>query len=430
MTKEEKIKQEYSKKVLAALAQGNSNQINQNVQMAIEKDDAQTLAVLGETLIDSGYLTPAEMIFRHLIRIEPDNLGAKVHLAEILNEEGQTDEALLLLDEISPEDEHYLAALIQKADIYQTLDLPEVSESLLKKALTIAPDQMPVIFGMAELLYSESKYAAALKYYQKLLQKGETSYFNQNLLVRKANCLAFLGQYESAAKIYENFNDFILHDDDLFLKGSVAFELKNYQNAVETLELLRQRTPDYARAYLILAQAYEALNQLATAYTVAQKGCEIDNFDLALQLEFSQLALKSGYQNQAISGFKRVLKNDPDNVIALINLSNLALQRQDNQAVTDLLTNKETLDPQLSWNLGVAWLNQDKLKLAQENLLAVFNDLQDNPAYLQDLISLFQKENQRKPLLSMMQLYLKLVPSDDKMALAYESLRDEIELNG
>lgn len=430
MNKDKKIKQEFSKKALQALAQGKLNKLDLEVKRAINYDDPQTLMTLGETLIESGHLVPAELIFQHLIKIEPQNNGAKIMLADILNENGKTDDALLLLDDVPDDDDNILSALTQKADIYQTLGMPEVSESFLKRALQIAPQQRALIFGMAELLYSESKYAAALKYYEQLIKKGVTDFLNQNLLVRKANCLSFLGQYEQASSIYNKFNDIVLRDDDLFMKGSVSFELKNYQKSIDSLEVLCQRTPDYARAYLILAQDYEKKEQFVKAYNFAQKGCEIDNFDLPLLIKFSQLALKVGHEYQAISGFKKVLKSDPDNIIALIYLSNLGLKNNDYNSVVKLLNKKETLAPQLSWNLGLAFLNMNQLNLAAENLLSCFNDLRNNPSYLSDLIELFQKLNQPKELLSIMQLYLKLVPTDDKIALAYENLRNELDLNG
>ena len=67
MNKDKKIKQEFSKKALQALAQGKLNKLDLEVKRAINYDDPQTLMTLGETLIESGHLVPAELIFQHLI---------------------------------------------------------------------------------------------------------------------------------------------------------------------------------------------------------------------------------------------------------------------------------------------------------------------------------------------------------------------------
>ncbi|WP_317694775.1 tetratricopeptide repeat protein [Xylocopilactobacillus apis] len=399
------------------------------MQDAINYDDPQTLEVLGETLYDSGSIDQSELIFRHLIDLDPNNSSAKIMLADILNENGDTDSALLLLDEISEQDEKYLAVMMQKADIYQTMGMDEVSESLLSQALTIDPTNQALIFGMAELLYSEGKYEKAIFYYNKLLNNGVTTYLSQNIKVRYANCLNFTGKFEQAAKIYETFNNILLSDDDLFIKGTVFYEIHEFKKSIDTLEELRERTPDYASIYLVLASSYEETGNLDQAYQIALKGYEINEFDFKLLLKFSQLAQKLGHFEQAVSGYQKILKNDPENIQALINLSLIYLSKSSNQEAIELLSGQESLDPRLSWNLGQAYLRQDQLTKAQENLLAVFDQFQDEPDYLLDLITLFKKQRNIKPILAMMQMYLKLVPTDDKIATEYENLRNEQELN-
>ncbi|BDR56537.1 hypothetical protein KIMC2_10990 [Xylocopilactobacillus apis] len=411
------------------LSQGDITGFTKSVQDAINYDDPQTLEVLGETLYDSGSIDQSELIFRHLIDLDPNNSSAKIMLADILNENGDTDSALLLLDEISEQDEKYLAVMMQKADIYQTMGMDEVSESLLSQALTIDPTNQALIFGMAELLYSEGKYEKAIFYYNKLLNNGVTTYLSQNIKVRYANCLNFTGKFEQAAKIYETFNNILLSDDDLFIKGTVFYEIHEFKKSIDTLEELRERTPDYASIYLVLASSYEETGNLDQAYQIALKGYEINEFDFKLLLKFSQLAQKLGHFEQAVSGYQKILKNDPENIQALINLSLIYLSKSSNQEAIELLSGQESLDPRLSWNLGQAYLRQDQLTKAQENLLAVFDQFQDEPDYLLDLITLFKKQRNIKPILAMMQMYLKLVPTDDKIATEYENLRNEQELN-
>ena len=423
------IKQKFSKKALDALAKGDMATFGINVNKAIENDDETTLEILGETLYDSGNLVESEQIFNSLLKRDPNNTGAKIMLSDIFNEEGNTDQALLLLDEISSDDEHYLAVLMQKADIYQTLGLEEVSETLLKEAYKRSPNDLAVIFGMAELLYSEGKYKEALRYYQQILSDGITNYLNQNIKVRYANCLAFNGKFEESGAIFKSFNDILLHDEDLFSKASVFFELNEYQAAADALETLIDRTSDYGPAYLLLARSYENLDQLEDAYRVAERGSEIDEFDERILKEFASVAFKLGNFEQSKVGYKKILQRDPENIAALVDLSSNELKQQNDQEVVNLLTGKEALDPNLAWNLGKAYMNLDELQLAKQNLLLIFNEYKNNPIYLLDLIELFRKDFDIESLLSIMALYLNLIPTDDQIASEYERLKKEQEAN-
>lgn len=392
-------------------------------------DDLETLEALGETLYDSGNLELSAEIFRSLIDKDSNNSAAKIMLADILNEDGDADSALLLLDEISTKDDKYTAVLMQKADIYQTLGMEEVSESILDEALKRNPKKQPLIFGMAELLYSEGKYGEASVYYLKLIKSGVTNYLNQNVQVRYACCLTFTGYFEKASQIFERFNDLLLHDDELFSKGLVFFELHEVKKAAGAIKTLIERSPDYAPAYLVLAKSYEELNQLELAYETAQKGCALDEFDMRMRMEFSHLAYKLGHIQQAIDSYESILVKDPENIEALSELSKIKFSMGLNDEVIDLLVNKESLDPVLAWNLGKSYLEEDQLDLAKDSLISVFNDFQNNPEYLLDLISLFRRDYQIKTLISVMQLYLKIVPSDDTIASEYEELRNEQKLD-
>ncbi|BDR58657.1 tetratricopeptide repeat protein [Xylocopilactobacillus apicola] len=421
------IKQKFSKEALASLGQGDIPAFIGAVNKAIIHDDPETLAVLGETLYDSGNLEQAADIFRSLIKKDPQNSAAKIMLADIINENGDADGALNLLAEIPEDDEKYLAVLMQKADIYQTIGLEEVSESLIDQALQKSPENRALIFGMAEILYSQSRYLEAKEYYQKLLDMGISSYLNQNIRLREANCLTFTGDFEAAAKIFERFNDVILRDDDLFAKGSVYFELHLPKKAIKPLETLLEKSADYAPAYLVLAKSYEELDEFDKAYEIAQKGWTIDAFDLRIRLEFAKIAIKLGYLDQAINSYQEVLKQDPENILALDELGLIYLKHNENEAVIDLLAGKEGVDPNLAWILGQAYLNKDQLELAKENLISVFNEFQDQADYLLDLINLFRKLRDVKSQLTMMQLYLKIRPTDDTIANEFEALRDEYE---
>ena len=83
----------YSEKMVQALQAENLAEAQLMFEEALKKDDENTLADLGETLLSLGFLEEAKQIFQQLLEQFPDADGLNIPLAEIAIENNEIDDA-------------------------------------------------------------------------------------------------------------------------------------------------------------------------------------------------------------------------------------------------------------------------------------------------------------------------------------------------
>lgn len=89
--------------MLQALAAENLADAQLNFAKALQSDQNEVLAELGEELIQIGFLEEAREVFDTLQERDPENEEWLLSLAEIAMENDQIDEAFDYLDRITPQ---------------------------------------------------------------------------------------------------------------------------------------------------------------------------------------------------------------------------------------------------------------------------------------------------------------------------------------
>ena len=92
-----------------------------------------------------------------MLELYPGEGELIISIAEILIDSDQEDEAMLMLENISPEDDLYPSALLLEADFYQLQGMPEVSERKLLQAKELLPDEIIIDFALGELYYQQGR---------------------------------------------------------------------------------------------------------------------------------------------------------------------------------------------------------------------------------------------------------------------------------
>src|SRR5699024_6862897 len=116
--------------------------------------------------------------------------------------EMEHDEAAIdLLDQIKEDDEAYVQALVQMADLYQAQGLFEVAEQKLLLAKQKEPNEIIIDFALGELLFSTGAYQKAIAYYERILVH-EHEVANVSIYDRLAEAYAAIGEYEEALHIF------------------------------------------------------------------------------------------------------------------------------------------------------------------------------------------------------------------------------------
>ncbi|UQS83715.1 tetratricopeptide repeat protein [Bombilactobacillus thymidiniphilus] len=403
---------------LAALDAGNIVQTQELVQQALTQDNDDDLFNGAQQLANKGISDQAAIIYQHLLQKYPDEDLLKVNLAEILISDDQIETATDLLDQVKPESEAYLSALMVAADMYQTLGFYEVSEQKLQTALKLAPEEPVIQFALAELFFNENKFMPAINFYERLLEQDISVFAGISLHQRLAAAYAGNGQYEQAVEQYQQTAMELMNTDNLYNYASLELELKHYDEAKKITQQLLELSPDYSPAYVLTAKLAWHNDDYQEVVQAAQSGLSYDQFNQLLYKLGAKAAGKLGDESTAIKLLTTGIAtlDAPADLILL--LSDLYLQQAKFTESLQLLEQYQVQlsdEPKTHWNTARSLVQLDQEQKALSEMLAVFQELKQNSRYLKDLINILQT-NGRTDLLPMaIQQYLQLVPDDWQM---------------
>lgn len=414
----------YSEKLLDAIERQDFSQEKSLLQKALDKDEPEILASLAENLVGLGFTDLAKEIYRSLIARFPKEDLFKIYLAEILLNDGQDDDGLTLLYNVSPDSSAYLDSLLVQADYYQTNGLLETAYKKLLTAEKIAPDEDVVKFGLAELDYLSGHYEQALSRYQDLLKRHKT-FSEVNLNDRLFQTLAKLGRYEEAGEVIAKNGNDILDIDSKYQAALVMLTLHKDDQAIKYLNEVIDQSPDYVNAYRLLTTAYEHKNDNEQELSSAQLGIAYNELDPVLYKKGAQAAVRLNDLDTAKNLLHKGIKKLPENFDLRLQLSNLYVRENDNEANIALFAkvDDEDLEPQVHWNLALSYQNLDQSAKAKSEFLLAYPEFKNNSAFLKQMLLFFNTEpNSRNIVKELLEAYLKLEPEDTEMQEMYDEL--------
>lgn len=401
---------------------GDFSKVDGLIQESLREDDDQTQFSLAETLMSRGLSVQAKTIYQHLLVNYPTEGQILSRLAEIAVSDGDSDQALDYISQITPDSPAYAENLLVSADIYQSLGLYEVSEQKLLEGIREFPDEEVFKFALAEVYFDENKFNQALTYYDMLLDMGIKNYSGISIVLRKASSLAGDGQYEDAISEYEKLNALELNEDAQFQLGFLYNQVKNYNKSISVLENLLDTNRDYPTAYPVIAEDYLNIKKNADAFKYAQLGLNLNELDDRLY----QIAFDAGTSedaNNAIKILETGIKKVENPMPLVIKLSDYYVTKDQFKANLDLLNGREiNNNPKLVWNLAKSEFETDDVNKAQEDILTVLDEFKDNLDYLSDLVEILRSTGNKEVLQAALRLYLKQDPDNEQMQELLDSL--------
>ena len=312
----------YSEKLLDAIENQDFSQDKILLKQALDNDEPEVLASLAENLTSYGFTNLSKEVYRSLIAKFPKEDLFKVYLAEILLNDGDDDDGLTLLYNISPASSAYLDSLLVQADYYQTNGLLETARDKLLQALKLAPEEDAIKFGLAELDYLDGEYEQALSLYRDLV-KRQKNFGETNLIQREFQTMAKLGQYEEASEVIKEHSADILDIDSKYQAGLIMLSVGDDDQAIKYLDDVIDQSPDYVNAYPLLAQAYLHKHDNEQVLRSAQAGLAYNELDETLYSMGAKAAANMNELDTAEDLLKKGLEIAPDNSDLLMQLSNL-----------------------------------------------------------------------------------------------------------
>ena len=399
-----------SQQMLEALEQQDLAKADSYFQKAIKKDSDEVLLELGSYLEGIGFYPQASQIYE---KLSPKFPEVNISLASIASEDGLIEEAFAYLENISPESDWYVSALVLKADLYQMEGLTDVAREKLLEARNYSDDPL-LIFGLAELDSELGNDLEAIKGYALLDNRSIYQQTGISTYQRIGLSYARLGKFESAIEFLEKAIELEYDDQVAFELASIYFDKEEYQKAVLYFKQLDTISPDFEGYEYGYSLALHKEHRTEEALKIAQQGLSKNPFETRLLLHASQLSYELHQPEQAETYLLQAQENAEDQEEILLRLGTLY---QEQERYEDIIALK-TYEPEnllTKWMIAKSYQELEELESAEEIYQELAPDLKDNPEFLEQYIYLLRELGKIEEAKDFIQSYLQIVPDDLQM---------------
>ena len=406
-----------SQEMLEALNQQDLTRAEHYFQKALVEDPDDLLLELAYYLEGIGFYPQARQIYEKLAPVFPE---VNLNLATIASEDGQIEEAFAYLEEIQPNSDWYVSALVLKADFYQMEGLTDVAREKLLEARSYSDDPL-LIFGLAELDSELGNDLEAIKGYAQLDNRELYEQTGISTYQRIGTAYARLGKFESAIEFLEKALELEYEDQTAFELASLYFDQEEYQKAVLYFKQLDTISPDFEGYEYGYSRALHKEHQTEQAIQIAQQGLEKNPFETRLLLLVSQLSYELHQPEQAEAYLLQAQEDAEDQEEILLRL---ATMYQEQERYEDILA-LEVYEPEnllTKWMIARSYQETEDLDVAFESYQELLPELKENPEFLEQYIYLLRELGKFEEAKVQIQSYLNLVPDDIQMQDLYERL--------
>ena len=406
-----------SQEMLEALNQQDLTRAEHYFQKALVEDPDDLLLELAYYLEGIGFYPQARQIYEKLAPVFPE---VNLNLATIASEDGQIEEAFAYLEEIQPNSDWYVSALVLKADFYQMEGLTDVAREKLLEARSYSDDPL-LIFGLSELDSELGNDLEAIKGYAQLDNRELYEQTGISTYQRIGTAYARLGKFESAIEFLEKALELEYEDQTAFELASLYFDQEEYQKAVLYFKQLDTISPDFEGYEYGYSQALHKEHQTEQALQIAQQGLEKNPFETRLLLLASQLSYELHQPEQAEAYLLQAQEDAEDQEEILLRL---ATMYQEQERYEDILA-LEVYEPEnllTKWMIARSYQETEDLDVAFESYQELLPELKENPEFLEQYIYLLRELGKFEEAKVQIQSYLNLVPDDIQMQDLYERL--------
>ncbi len=279
-------------------------------------------------LHQAGKLADAGIIYRDILKVEPNNVDALNLMGVLLQSGGQFGTAISLLQKATELAPDYVAAHVNLGNALQLAGRREDAVDAFQKAITINPNQPEAANNLASVLNDLKRHEDSVN-----------------------ACVSALKLRPDFAEAHVNMGNALIG-----LKKPVDAE-KSYRRAIEL-------KPANATAYFNLGNALTDQDRLDDALAAYGKAVALDAANAEKQYNYANTALKLDRYVEAVESFRNAIDIDPNYIDAYCNLG-AALQAMGDtaeaiecyrEAIRISPRNKK--QPDLNWNLALSLLQQ------------------------------------------------------------------------
>jgi tetratricopeptide (TPR) repeat protein len=283
--------------------------------LALDAKSSAAYLALGNVCWAQGDLKQAEQAFQTAAGLAALRSPKRLRHAQFKMQNGDMEAGRRLLEEIAQKAPDYLPASAMLADVAFREKRYEDCDALLKKILMRDPMNYEALLLSGRLKLVKGDTAKAISEFEGMLFRYPKAAF-----VRYQLALAYLVDNESG-KARTILAEAVSLNPDLVEGVLLLAELKiragDVSSTVVLLKQFIQQHSQVAQAWLLLAEAYRALNNLDEALAVFAKFEELFPKSPEVALQTGLVRLQQGKKEEARKAFEEALQRSPGYLPAL-----------------------------------------------------------------------------------------------------------------
>jgi tetratricopeptide (TPR) repeat protein len=375
----------------------------------LDPDDAHTLAVLAQALLNDSQFEDALKQYKVLAEADPEAASPLIHIAEIQRRQGKYEEALTTIRKARKKDPTSLEAGYNEGLLLDVLGHYDDAAQLFEKmvdmtshangAYTTEEKNNRGIFleRLGAVYHEQNKIDLAIATYQKLIDMGGDSvqrgYQGQVDIYRDAK------QFDKAVEIARKAVEANPKDNDL--KLILAGELTDLGKTEEGLALaksLLKNTPEDRTVLLALTQMYTRLRRWKEAEETLSKATAVTTKKedrLYLLFLKGEMADRQKHMEAAEQAFRQALELDPANSMTLnylgYMLADKGIRLPEALKLIRKAVETEPMNGAYLDSLGWVYFKMGEFELAEENLRQAVERDRTDPTVHDHLGDLYEK---------------------------------------
>jgi tetratricopeptide (TPR) repeat protein len=293
-----------------------------NKSLWTKNDSDNAYLLLGQAYSIKKDRKQADKNFKQALEINPANLAAFEPVYTSYLQANQKETAREYLEKALKAKPNQLLLLTNKADLDIQEKKWDAAQETVQRIALFSKNKAVPLYLQANILQGKGQYAEAISLYQKLLEEFPD---HLNSMVNLARSFEALKSRDKAIVYLEEHHN--KHLDNLATVGVLSdlyIANKDLAKAKQLLTEQLKQMPNSAPLYLAWAKIEGALRKSADgAKDVYLKGLEKIPDDPQLSIALAGLYEQTGDKADARKVYERLLEKQPENSVAINNLSSL-----------------------------------------------------------------------------------------------------------
>ncbi|BBL80575.1 hypothetical protein RxyAA322_24290 [Rubrobacter xylanophilus] len=285
-------------------------------------ENPEVVEAVGRALLGLGRLEEAEASFLDALEMDPGWVAPRMGLAMVAMRRDEPFKIVHHLERAIEADPEQPDAYVELGRYYGLMGEPLLARATFERWLARHPDDADMLINAGLTLFDAGDYAPALEFFERAVEAAEDAEQRLGALTFRANALDMLGRYEEAVASYEA----VIAEDPQWWEAHANLGICHARSGH-----LREAEAAFRRGLEACPGSPEIRDELAAhllahggdvreALSLAEEAVALGSDEIRHLYTLGEARLANGDEEGAIEAYRTVLRLDPENPEAHLEL--------------------------------------------------------------------------------------------------------------